>query len=343
MQIISSLLKFRASLPALYICAALTALLCLVPDSSSAFECINSEFLYDIKPGANQPSDLAVAPNGDIYLVDGVNNRIIVIGRSGKWKFSFGSGGKAKGQFLFPLGIDISDSGKVFIADSGNHRIQVFDLKGRFEYMFAVRQDKGESIPDPVDVVASGLKNYLYVADNENHKIKVYKQDGTFEFEWGRFGEGHGELRYPGIMAQNEYNEIFVVDVLNTRVQKFQPFGKFISVIGSWGLLQGELFRPKGVAIDRKNRVFITDSYTGAVQAFTDLGNFVGVLCEKDEKKVFRTPVGIFIDRNDRLLVVEMRANKITVMKLLREKKLVNKKSITSAKVQITGSSEEEN
>lgn len=326
MQIISNLFKFRASLTAFYICAALSVLLCLVPDSSSAFECINSEFLFDIKPGANQPSDLAVAPNGDIYLVDGVNNRIIVIGRRGKWKFSFGSGGKAKGQFLFPLGIDISDAGKVFIADSGNHRIQVFDLKGRFKYMFAVRQDKGEGFPDPVDVVASGLKNYLYVADNENHKIKVYKQNGTFEFEWGRFGEGHGEFRYPGIMAQNEYNEIFVVDVLNTRVQKFEPFGKFIAAVGSWGMLQGELFRPKGVAIDRKNRVFITDSYTGAVQAFTDMGSFVGVLCENDKKKVFRTPVGIFIDRNDRLLVVEMRANKITVMKLSGEKELVNKK-----------------
>ncbi len=143
-------------------------------------------------------------------------------------------------------------------------------------------------------------------------------------------------------MAQNEYNEIFVVDVLNTRVQKFEPFGKFISSIGSWGLLQGELFRPKGVAIDRKNRVFITDSYTGAVQAFTDMGSFIGVLCENDEKKVFRTPVGIFIDRNDRLFVVEMRANKITVMKLSGEKKLVNKKSITNAKVQKSKSTIEE-
>ena len=79
------------------------------------------------------------------------------------------------------------------------------------------------------------------------------------------------------------------------------------------------------------------------MQAFTDLGNFVGVLCEDDKKKVFRTPVGIFIDKNDRVLVVEMRANKITVMKLSGEKELVNKKRITRAKVQKSKSSKEEN
>lgn len=343
MKVISNLSKFGVSLAPLYFCAVFSFFLCVVPQGSTAFECIDSELLFDIEPGANQPSDLAVAPNGDIYLVDGVNNRIIVTGRGGRWKFAFGSSGTAKGQLMFPLGIDISDDGKVFIADSGNHRIQVFDLKGRFQYMFAVRQGKGERYPDPVDVIASRLKNYVYVADNENHKIKVYKRDGTAEFEWGGFGEEYGDFRYPGIMARNEYNEIFVVDVLNTRVQKFDPFGSFISNIGSWGLQQSELFRPKGVAVDRKNRVFVTDSYTGAVQAFTDMGNFVGVLCENDKKKVFRTPVGIFIDRNDRLLVVEMRANRITVMKLSGGKRLVNNRRITTAEVQKSKSSKEEN
>jgi DNA-binding beta-propeller fold protein YncE len=289
----------------------------IVPDNPFALECINTKFLFDVKPGANQPSDLSIAPNGDIYLVDGVNNRIIVIDNKGTWKFSFGSGGTGKGQFVFPLGVDISETGKVFIADSGNHRIQVFDPKGNFLYMFRVRTGPGEKPPDPVDVVASKLNNYLYIADNENHKIRVYKQNGTFEFEWGKFGEEYREFRYPGIMTQNQFNEIFVVDVLNTRVQKFNPFGEFIASIGSWGVLQGSFFRPKGVAIDKKNRVFVSDSYMGVIQAFTDMGGFLGVVCENNKKKVFKSPVGMVIDKNDRLIVVEMRGNKITALKIL--------------------------
>jgi len=284
-----------------------------------AQDCIGSKFLFDIKPNADQPSDIGVGPNGDIFLVDGVNNRIIVVDSSGKRKFEFGQKGAGQGEFKYPMGIDISDDGNVFIADTGNHRIQVFSLKGDFKYMFKVKSGSKEKPSDPVDVLVSGLNNYVYISDNDNHKIKVYNQNGTFEFEWGKFGEEPGKFRYPGILAQNEYNEIFVVDVLNTRVQKFDPFGNFIAEIGSWGVLPGKLFRPKGVAVDKKNRVFVSDSYMGVIQVFTDLGRFIGVVCENNNNRSFVAPVGIVIDdKHERLQVVEMRAGKISVLKLLQ-------------------------
>lgn len=301
------------------ICFALIFPVMVISDICYAKDCITSQFLFDIKPKADQPSDIAIGPNGDIYLVDGVNNRIIVVDSAGKHKFEFGQKGERQGEFKYPLGIDISDDGKVFVADTGNHRIQAFNLKGDFKYMFDVKSGSKEKPSDPVDVLVSRLNNHLYISDNDNHKIKVYNQNGTFEFEWGKFGEEPGDFRYPGILAQNEYNEVFVVDVLNTRVQKFDPFGNFIAEIGSWGVLPGKLFRPKGVAVDKKNRVFVSDSYMGVVQVFTDLGHFIGVVCENNKNRSFVTPVGIAIDdKHERLQVVEMRAGKISVLKLLQ-------------------------
>ena len=289
-----------------------------ISSTSYSVECINSRFLFDIKLEADQPSDIAVGPNGDNYLVDGVNNRIMVLDSRGELKFSFGKQGGGKGEFKYPLGIDISDLGKVFVADTGNHRIQVFDLNGNFLYLFNVGSDPGEKRSDPVDVLASRLKGHVYVSDNDNHKIKVYNRSGIFQFEWGSFGEGPGEFRYPGILADNEFNQIFVVDVLNTRVQKFDPFGNFITDIGSWGVLPGKLFRPKGVAVDKKNRVFVSDSYMGLLQVFTDLGAFLGVVCVNNEKRQFITPVGLHADQgDDRLQIVEMKGNKISILKML--------------------------
>ncbi len=295
----------------------LNLLIPFIPHISHSVECIDSASLFEIKPGVDQPSDLSIGPNGDVYLVDGVNNRIVVLSDRGDWKFSFGREGVGQGEFKYPLGIDISHEGKVFIADTGNHRIQVFDLNGNFLRMFTVTSAAGEKPADPVDVLASKLKGYVYVADNDNHKIKVFDQSGRFLFEWGRFGEGPREFRYPGMLAANEYNEIYVVDVLNTRVQKFDPFGNHITDIGSWGVLPGKLFRPKGLAIDQKNRVFVSDSYMGLIEVFTDLGRFLGVVCENGKKRQFRTPVGLFIvDKSERLHVVEMRANKISVLEM---------------------------
>jgi DNA-binding beta-propeller fold protein YncE len=281
-------------------------------------DCVKIKPLFEVETGADQPSDMSIAPNRDMYLVDGVNHKIRVFDSKGRSKFNFGKKGAGKGEFDYPLGIDISDSGKVFIADSGNHRIQVFNLKGEFDYMFAVKSGPDEKPSDPVDVLVSKLKNYVYVSDNDNHKIKVYSQNGIFEFEWGSFGEDHGQFRYPGIMAINEFNEIFVVDVLNTRVQKFDPFGNFIADIGSWGVLPGKLFRPKGVAVDKRNRVYISDSYMGFIQVFSDDGRFFGVVCEEGKNRQFVTPVGMTIDdKKQSLHVVEMRAGKISVSKLL--------------------------
>jgi DNA-binding beta-propeller fold protein YncE len=302
----------------LYICLTLIASLTFltIPVQSSALECIDTKFLFDIKPGANQPSDLALAPNGDIYLVDGVNNRIIVVGSEGQWKFAFGTKGSGKGQFKLPVGIDISDAGKVFVADTGNHRIQVFDLTGKFQYMFTVKTGSSKFLSDPVDVAVSKLDDYLYVSDNDNHKIRAYKQNGTLEFEVGGFGEDRGNFRYPAQMAINDHHELYVVDVLNTRIQKFTPFGEYLSDIGAWGVLEGTFFRPKGVFVDNKTRVFVSDSYMGVVQVFSDFGKYLGVICDKGAKRVFNSPVGIILDKDNRLLVVEMQGNKITVLKL---------------------------
>jgi DNA-binding beta-propeller fold protein YncE len=300
----------------IYFCLTLSFL--LTPGISYSFECINSQFLFDIKPGADQPSDISVVPDGDVYLVDGVNHRIMVLDSRGELKFSFGKQGGAEGEFNYPLGIDISDGGKVYVADSGNHRIQIFDLKGNFLSMFKVRSGSGEKPADPVDVLASKLKGYVYVSDNDNHKVKVYNHKGIFQFEWGKFGEERGEFRYPGMLADNEFNQIFVVDVLNSRIQLFDPFGNFITDIGAWGVLQGKFFKPKGVAVDKTNRIFVSDSYMGVIQVFTDLGGFLGVICENDRKRQFITPVGIYVEeKTNRLQVVEMRGNKISVLKIL--------------------------
>ena len=104
-----------------------------------AMRCIESSVVGFIAPaGVDQPSDIAVGPQGRIYLVDGVNNRIVVTDADGKLQFTFGRSGGGPGELQHPMGIDISKKSQVFVADTGNHRIQVFDPQGRFLYMFPV-------------------------------------------------------------------------------------------------------------------------------------------------------------------------------------------------------------
>jgi DNA-binding beta-propeller fold protein YncE len=295
-------------------------ILLLVPAMRlQAMECLQSQVLESIAPaGVDQPSDVAIGPQGRIYLVDGVNNRIVVTDPGGRLQFFFGRGGSGAGELQHPMGIDISSKGDVFIADTGNHRVAVFDPRGSFLYGFPVKTASEEKPAAPVDVLALDRKNYLYIADKDNHKIKVHQQKGAFVFEWGGFGEVRGRFRYPGILASNQYNQVLVVDVLNTRVQVFDPDGNFLTTIGTWGVSPGQLFRPKGVAVDKQDRVFVSDSYMGCIQAFTDLGAFLGVVCADGAKQNFTTPVGLVFDAENHMLVVEMRANRIRIVKMER-------------------------
>jgi hypothetical protein len=54
----------------------------------------------------------------------------------------------------------------------------------------------------------------------------------------------------------------------------------------------------------------------GCVQVFTDVGGFLGVVCDDGKKRDFTTPVGLAVDAENRLLVVEMRANRIRIVKV---------------------------
>ncbi|MEJ2234407.1 MAG: hypothetical protein P8X67_10800 [Syntrophobacterales bacterium] len=60
------------------------------------------------------------------------------------------------------------------------------------------------------------------------------------------------------------------------------------------------------------------DSYTGVIQVFASSGEFFGALGDPATEKVqkFRTPMGLFVDHNNRLYVVETLANKVSVYQL---------------------------
>ena len=84
----------------------------------------------------NQPTDVVVAPNGDIFVADGHretgNNRIVKFTKDGKFVKAWGKKGAGPGEFHEPHTIAIDSQGRLFVGDRVNNRIQIFDQQGRF-------------------------------------------------------------------------------------------------------------------------------------------------------------------------------------------------------------------
>jgi hypothetical protein len=62
----------------------------------------------------------------------------------------------------------------------------------------------------------------------------------------------------------------------------------------------------------------VSDSYIGVIQVFDSTGEFYAALGDPATGKVkkFRTPMGLFVDQQNRLYVVETLANKVSVYQL---------------------------
>jgi sugar lactone lactonase YvrE len=82
----------------------------------------------------NQPSDVLVGPNGDIFVADGhggkSNARIVKFSKDGKFIKAWGKAGSGPGEFNTPHNLAMDSKGRLFVADRGNSRIQIFDQDG---------------------------------------------------------------------------------------------------------------------------------------------------------------------------------------------------------------------
>ena len=112
----------------------------------------------------NQPSDVVVAPNGDIFVADGhggnSNARIVKFSREGKFIKTWGKKGSAPGEFDTPHAIAMDSQGRIFVGDRGNNRIQIFDRDGNF-----LAEWKQFGRPSGVFI---DKHDVIYVADSES-------------------------------------------------------------------------------------------------------------------------------------------------------------------------------
>jgi hypothetical protein len=113
----------------------------------------------------NQPNDVAIAPNGDIFVSDGHtlgmgNARVVKFSPDGKFLKQWGKHGSGPGEFEVPHTLAFDSRGRLFVGDRANNRIQIFDQEGNF-----LAQWKQFGRPSGIYIDANDV---IYVADSES-------------------------------------------------------------------------------------------------------------------------------------------------------------------------------
>ncbi len=258
------------------------------------------------------PRNLAVAPDGRIYVADSGNHRIQVFDKDGNFLFKWGSSGTGNSQFNEPWGITVNKDGFVFVTDTWNHRVQVFTAKGEFARQFGMFAN-AQSNPD-VDTdkfwgprgLATDAEGNVYVSDTGNKRIQKFSADGKLLHAFGGGGIIPGKFEEPVGVALDPQGNIYVADAWNERVQKFDTA---FNPLTEWKVIgwEGEgIFNKPFIAVDKQNRVVISDPEKYRVIAYSDKGDILGTWGEYGrDLSSFGLPTGLAFDADGNLLVAD--------------------------------------
>ena len=158
------------------------------------------------KPGSAagelfHPTNIAIGPEGDLYVVETSNFRVQRFTPEGKSVRFYGKIGDDLGSFSRPKGIAIDREGRLYVGDSAFENVQVFDNAGRLLLFFGQPGGAGEglNLPAGVSIDYANVDVFRKYADprfNVEYLILVASQFGPNKVDVFGFGRMKG-VDYP--------------------------------------------------------------------------------------------------------------------------------------------------
>jgi hypothetical protein len=170
----------------------------------------------------NQPNDVAIAANGDVFVVQGHtpgargDARVLKFSKDGKFIKSWGGKGTGPGQFDVAHGAAFDAKGLLWVMDRENQRIEVFDADGTF-----VREMKYKGLPCSVAIG----RDSVYMVNGFAGQLLRLDLNGKVLAATGKPGTGLGEFGEAHFLAISPKGDLYVADSVNGALVKFVKKG----------------------------------------------------------------------------------------------------------------------
>ena len=208
-----------------------------------------------------EPTDICSDKNGNLYIADKGNNRIVITdshGRLLKIVDSFINDGKTD-KFKLPEGITVTEGGELYICDTGNARIVHLDKNFSLKRVIAEPEGAAlgeEFVYQPVRIAVDKLDRIYVVSRSFNAGIIELNKKGEFN-------EIYGSIKVTYSLTD------IIWRMLSTKAQRER----------SVSLIPNEY---SSVCVDNKNFVYACSAYydstsssSGSVKKLNALGNNV--------------------------------------------------------------------
>lgn len=229
------------------------------------------------------------------------------------------SGPEGEHSLTKPVGVAVTNNGRVFVVDAMNRIVRAYTAEGEYLFSFnTVVSSKGNQLRLPQRVVI-GPDGNVWVTDRHLKGIFVFSaEDGSFIKEF----VPNSDLKdtwSPVALAFNDEGDLYVADLGLSQQHQIVAFKQDGTEIARWGKTvqttkmtesPSGFYYPNGIAFSKDGEVYVSDMSNHRIQVFSPTGEFKRFIYTSG------SPLGLVIDREQRLVVVDPFAHSIDVYEL---------------------------
>lgn len=310
----------------------------------------------------NDPGDMVIGTNGNLYVADTLSNRIRMItpdgmvstfaggGGSGVRQSGFIDGMMTEAAFNEPSAIAVEPNGNLIVADSGNHAIRRITPIGQVQTIVG-NGTPGDAegttntsglngtarLNYPSGVASSGT--YIYIADSNNNKIRrvymlgdqVITYAGSGTAAWTDGVGTAASFKFPTGLALAP-GALFVADTQNHRIRRIETATSSATVStlagnstpgSADGLGSAASFRfPRGLAVSDSGYLYVADSMNHKIRTSTIEGQvtttagsgYSGWQDGPGQENSFSSPKGLATGSQGKVYVADTWSDRIRLM-----------------------------
>ena len=120
------------------------------------------------------PAFVATAPDGTVYVSDGMNFRVQALAADGTFLRSIGRLGDTPGSMARPKGIAVDSEGHLYVVDAAFNNVQIFDDEGRLLLAFGAFGAGPGQLWMPTGL-SIDQRDRIFVADRYNNRLQIFE------------------------------------------------------------------------------------------------------------------------------------------------------------------------
>ena len=205
--------------------------------------------------------------------------------------FKFGLEGNRAGE-PWISDIAVSDrTGTIAVADAGNKRIQLFSSEGKFQVQ--VKLD-GE----PYSVAFTDCGNLLTLVSGDNNKLRLFSEEGQFI---KHINDKH--LKKPQLLSIASDGRLIITDGAGNEVKVLSPDGNDQLV----SMTAPNCDKSPECTAYHQKKFYVSYPESHCIKVFDETGVYIyDIGCEGSSDGQFYYPVGLVIDKYNRLIVCDV-------------------------------------